>query len=477
MHRLVQSEDTGFKERHWVGGAKLLVDFFALQVSLYLGWHIRSFLTAWLPLDMSQQNYGKLAIGLLILPIALWLVRLYPGYGLTAVERLRRRLRTTFLFFMVFISWNFLVNESGRSRGVLLITLVVALVLPPFFQLILRKLLIRFDLWGTPVIILGAGMTGEHVVNALLKDPVLGYRPIALFDDDRKKWDRTVAGVPVVGDLNKAHEYSRRVNCALIAIPGAGGERVVDLARHLPFFHVLIVPDLIGLQSLWVETRDLGGVIGLEIQKNLLLHRNWYLKRTMDYLLGFPLFVLSLPILLLFAVWTMLVSPGNPFYCQVREGRGGRKFKVWKLRTMFLHADQLLHEYLDKNPQAKQEWNQFFKLKKDPRILPVVGELLRKTSLDELPQLWNVLRGEMSLVGPRPFPHYHLEQFDESFREIRRSVMPGMTGMWQVNARSDGNLDVQEALDSYYIRNWSFWLDVSLLARTVSVVLSGKGAY
>jgi lipopolysaccharide/colanic/teichoic acid biosynthesis glycosyltransferase len=161
----------------------------------------------------------------------------------------------------------------------------------------------------------------------------------------------------------------------------------------------------------------------------------------------------------------------------VREGQKGRKFKVWKMRTMFPQADKLLHDYLEKNTDARHEWSQFFKLKHDPRILPVVGKLLRKTSLDELPQLWNVLRGEMSLVGPRPFPHYHLEQFDERFRELRRSVMPGMTGMWQVNARSDGNLAVQEALDSYYIRNWSIWLDFSLLIRTALVVLSGKGAY
>jgi Undecaprenyl-phosphate galactose phosphotransferase WbaP len=431
----------------------------------------------WFPLDMSQQDYGKLAIGLLLLPVGLWLVRLYPGYGLTSVERLRRRLRTTFIFFMVFITWNFLLHESGRSRGVLLFTFCVALVLPPFFQMLFRKILIRFNLWGTPVIILGAGMTGEHVVNSLLKEPILGYRPIALFDDDKAKWGSLIAGVPVVGNLCKADEYSDKVKFALIAIPGAGRERVVDLARHLPFFNVIIVPDLIGLQSLWVETRDLGGVIGLEIQKNLLLRRNWYMKRMLDYMLGVPLFVVSLPILIVFSLWTMLMSPGNPFYCQVREGRRGRKFKVWKMRTMFPHAEKLLQDYLEQNPSAQQEWNQFFKLKNDPRILPVVGTLLRKTSLDELPQLWNVLRGEMSLVGPRPFPHYHLEQFDESFREIRRSVMPGMTGLWQVNARSDGNLTVQETLDSYYIRNWSFWLDLSLLARTISVVVSGKGAY
>jgi len=477
MPESVRSEYAAFKEQHWVGGAKCLVDIAALQLSLYLGWYIRSFLTIWMPLDLSTQDYGKLAIGLVLLPVGFWLVRLYPGYGLTAVERLRRRLRTTFGFFLVFITWNFLAHESGRSRGILLITLVFALFLPPFFQLVLRKILIRLNLWGMPVVVLGAGQTGEHVVNSLLKDAVLGYRPIALFDDDKRKWGASIAGVPVVGNLSQADEFSRKVMCALIAIPGAGRERVVDLARHLPFFNVIIVPDLIGLQSLWVESRDLGGVIGLEIQKNLLLRRNWYLKRLMDYALGVPLFVASLPILTLLALWTMLVSPGTPFYCQVREGRGGRKFKVWKMRTMFPHADRLLQDYLEQNPDLRQEWNQFFKLKDDPRILPVVGALLRKTSLDELPQLWNVLRGEMSLVGPRPFPHYHLEQFDESFREMRRSVMPGMTGMWQVSARSDGNLAVQETLDSYYIRNWSVWLDLSLLARTVSVVLSGKGAY
>lgn len=472
-----QHHDPYFRERYWVRWAKFFVDLLALQISFILGWYIRKSLIPWLPLDIEHQSYFDLAIGMLLIPVGYWLVRLYPGYGLSTVERLRRRVRATFVFFMSFITWDFLFNHSGRPRGILIATFVIALILPPIIQVFFRKILISLNLWGTPVIILGAGLTGEHVVRTLLQNAELGFKPIALLDDDESKWGTDIAGIPIVGGLNKVTDYIEKVQCVMLAIPGAGRERLVELVRQLPFFNVIMVPDLIGLQSLWVEARDFGGIIGLEIQKNLLLRRNVYLKRFMDYFLGLPLFIMSLPVLATFAVWIILVSPGNPFYCQVREGRYGRKFKVWKLRTMHKHAEKLLHEYLENNPDAKNEWSQFFKLRHDPRILPVVGNLLRKTSLDELPQFWNVLSGEMSLVGPRPFPHYHLEQFNDDFRRMRRSVMPGITGLWQVTARSEGNLTVQENLDSYYIRNWSIWLDLYLLAKTILVVVRGKGAY
>jgi lipopolysaccharide/colanic/teichoic acid biosynthesis glycosyltransferase len=144
---------------------------------------------------------------------------------------------------------------------------------------------------------------------------------------------------------------------------------------------------------------------------------------------------------------------------------------------MYPDAERMLEAYLDSSPAARIEWDRFCKLKKDPRILPGVGHFLRKTSLDELPQLWNVLKGEMSLVGPRPFPSYHNERFHPEFRALRTQVMPGLTGLWQVAARSDGDLGVQESLDGYYIRNWSLWLDVYLLIRTVQIVLATKGAY
>jgi len=162
---------------------------------------------------------------------------------------------------------------------------------------------------------------------------------------------------------------------------------------------------------------------------------------------------------------------------QEREGLRGRRIRVWKIRTMVPNAEAVLDRYLAENEDATAEWASHMKLRNDPRVVPGVGRLLRRLSIDEFPQLWNVLKGEMSLVGPRPFPHYHLEQFPEDFRNLRRQVIPGMTGLWQITCRSEGDLREQEQTDSYYIRNWSLWLDLWVLLRTAGVVLNGRGAY
>jgi lipopolysaccharide/colanic/teichoic acid biosynthesis glycosyltransferase len=197
----------------------------------------------------------------------------------------------------------------------------------------------------------------------------------------------------------------------------------------------------------------------------------------MDIGLGSLLLVISLPLIGVSALLVKLFSRGPAFYEQQREGLGGRPITVRKLRTMYVDADERLDTHLDADPAAREEWQNQFKLKDDPRIIPGIGYLLRRFSIDELPQLWAVVKGEMSLVGPRPLPAYHLTEFHSDFRLLRRRVRPGLTGLWQVMIRGEGTIQEQEAYDTYYIRNWSLWMDCYLLTRTLAAVIQGRGAY
>ncbi len=201
------------------------------------------------------------------------------------------------------------------------------------------------------------------------------------------------------------------------------------------------------------------------------------LKRILDLAIAAPLALASAPFVGFWALWIKTVSPGPALFLQEREGKAGKRIVVYKLRTMHQDAGQLLLKYLEANPEEKANWLRHYKLKKDPRIVSGIGWFLRRYSLDELPQLWNVLKGDMSLVGPRPFPEYHLNSFPAEFRSLRSSVMPGVTGLWQVSTRSDGDLKVQESEDTYYIRNWSLWLDIYILLRTVQTMIMPNGAY
>lgn len=360
----------------------------------------------------------------------------------------------------------------GLAVGVAAASLMV-----PVGRSLARAMFARRGWWGCRAVVVGAGATGRTVVQALTLQPELGLQPIAVLDDDSTRRG-SIHGVPVIGPVSLARQFADAggVEYAIIAIPGAPRERILEVVERYTtqFDRVLVIPDLFGLGSLWTSVRDLDGTIGLEIQHRLLTSWRQWAKRTIDVVsAGLGLAVLAAPLALIVTA-IRLESPGPAVFRQLRLGRNGRCFECLKFRTMHIGADARLADHLNAHPEARAEWERFKKLTDDPRVTRV-GRWLRRLSLDEVPQLWNVLRGEMSLVGPRAYLPRELDDMRGRTWPILR-VRPGVTGLWQVSGRStipfEGRLD----LDVHYVRNWSFSLDLYLLARTVPAVLSSRGA-
>ncbi len=406
---------------------------------------------------------------------------LYTGGGVGSIEELRRTvLCTGFVCLLLTASLFFLQNTRPYSRGLLILSGSLTAAAVPLIRAAVRTLFAKRRWWGVPVFVLGGGRTATALIERLHQHPEIGLKPLACFDDDHQGQGEC-DGVPVYGQLSLAGALAKSssVHHALVAIPGMAREDLVWMLDDwgAVFTHVILIPNLFGLAALWASARDIGGMLGLEMRQNLLIPCNRWIKRAMDIAGALILGLLALPVLAAAAIWIKFVSRGSILYSQEREGERGRGISVVKLRTMRPDAETVLLNVLSESSEIRAEWACRFKLRKDPRILPGVGKFLRKTSLDELPQLWSVLKGEMSLVGPRPFPRYHLDGFGQRFRTLRGRVKPGLTGLWQVSDRADGDLEVQETLDTYYIRNWSLWLDLYILARTVRAVLCPRGAY
>jgi Undecaprenyl-phosphate galactose phosphotransferase WbaP len=462
--------------RSLTAAASLATDLAAVLTACFLAVQIWSLIQP----AVQPFSYMKFWPAALVFPAVYAALGLYPGVGISPVEELRLCVIGSSVVYLAGAASMVLERANEFSRGVFLGAWLMTLVSVPLFRAWLRGVCAGCAWWGIPVLVLGAGEAGQTVVSKLQAVPAFGLKPVAFLDDDADK-EPSYMGVAVAGPLSAACELGRELGIctALVAMPSLKRNELLQVLERsgAAFSHLIVLPDLLGMASLWVSARDLGGVLGLEVRQNLLIPANRRLKRMLDLLIASIGGLLSLPLLAIAIAWIKCVSPGNALFSQERGGEGGAVIRIYKLRTMRPNAEAILDSHLQHNPEARLEWKRHFKLKNDPRLLPVVGHLLRRTSLDELPQLWNVIKGDMSLVGPRPFPDYHLQCFPSDFRSLRARVQPGLTGLWQVTARSDGDLGVQQALDTYYIRNWSPWLDLHILARTVRAVLFGKGAY
>jgi Undecaprenyl-phosphate galactose phosphotransferase WbaP len=425
---------------------------------------------------VSLEQSKHLSIVLLI--PALFVAGLYSGAGPSPYERFR--LRT--LAISAFVAIDLLVGLPFEGLYHLLVaataTGVSLLLVGHYVEAAIRAALIHLDLWGAPTALVGRSDNGQKLVRLLTRQPELGLTPIGFIaTPDELPAQAAQLPLPLIGTTTDLGSNRRsRVEVAIFSSAHDLAAVTSGPRAWMPTCQLLLVEDAHDIQSLWLHTRMLGGAIGIEIRRDLCPRYNRVLKRAIDILLALPIALLACPLICVLALIIKLVDRGPAFYVQDRVGRDGTTLRMLKLRTMYRDAERRLEEHLRRDPQARAEWQHFFKLRHDPRVLPVIGGFLRRASFDELPQLWNVLRGDMSLVGPRPFPSYHMRCFDAEFSAFRVSVQPGITGMWQVSSRSDGDLQVQKAQDLFYIRNWSIWLDVYILLQTVLVVLSGKGA-
>ena len=237
----------------------------------------------------------------------------------------------------------------------------------------------------------------------------------------------------------------------------------------------MLIPDFFSVANIWVSVRDFDGILGLASSQNLKMFWNLGIKRFIDLSIVIVGGMIVLPWLVLFALLIKISSPGPVLYGHTRLGLNGKHFKAYKFRSMVVDAKEQLEIMLESNPKIREEWETNHKLKNDPRVT-AIGRFLRRTSFDEFPQLINILKGEMSLVGPRPVVDEEVAKYGEDYNRIF-SVKPGLTGLWQVSGRSDTNYAERVAFDTYYLQSWSVWLDLWILYKTVGVVVRGKGAY
>lgn len=401
-----------------------------------------------------------------------------PSPGVVERLRLRTIVSTAAVGLQFLISARF----NGALAALVLITVETMLLITfgHYFEMAVRAALIRARLWGTQTVVVNYNEKSQRIVDLLLAHPEIGLEPIGFVagSGQREYNVERIGGLQLTVSKPDAEPdgFDARIAVCTSLDELAG---VASLAeRHGPLPRLLLIQDAstVGRNATRLRPCMIGDAVGFEMSSVWSRATRERFKRAIDLCVALPLALIALPVIAILACAIVLVSPGGAFYRQERIGRYGKPIQVLKLRTMHADAERRLEKYLERNPSARTEWERFFKLKHDPRILSFVGSFIRRSSLDELPQIWNILRGDMSLVGPRPFPAYHVRAFDPEFQALRTSVKPGLTGLWQISFRSNGDLGIQKGQDTFYIKNWSLWLDFYILLQTLPAVLRGEGA-
>jgi Undecaprenyl-phosphate galactose phosphotransferase WbaP len=433
----------------------------------YFGWRIGIDLSACLI---------PIATGFVLINLELGL---YPGVRLGPIEELRRlAVSVTCMFVVWAVGLAILTGSLVIQSGFLLVVYAACLLSLPVVRAWSRRFLAHWTEWGVPVLVCGNDQAAFKLHQWLKTNRQLGFRPQGVIcDPDAPCADESEADF--VGAWSDIRDVAARkwIYWAIIVPPAeSAGDLSTRIANDLYTIpHIHILSELTGLPDTWGPHQQLDGLSGIHLQQNLMLPLPRVTKRLMDLAASLIGGLFLLPFLFYIAMAVKMSSRGPILYGHERIGRGGKRFKAWKFRTMFENSSEVLEMYFEQHPDLHEEWKKDHKLKYDPRITRI-GRFMRKTSLDELPQLWNVIRGQMSLVGPRPIVTAEVVKYGLHFG-LYTMVKPGITGLWQVSGRNNTTYDERVQLDAYYVRNWSPWMDLYLLLRTIRIVLFAKGAY
>lgn len=450
----------------------------SLKIAIYLidlfGWNINEFIPE---SEMSARFLTHIMLALVCVSW-FWIRLRHYTYRKPFWFELKEIFRTLLIFaildlaLVAFSKWQF-------SRYVWVLTWGIALLLVPLARTMTKRVLNKLNLWKKHTIIIGSGKNACDAYAALQSEEVLGFAICAFFSSS-KSGEKTLFGKSVISD--EAELWSQcdaETTQFIVALEFEQNVLRDEWLKKLAKHHcrsVSVIPTLRGVPLYGTDMSFIFSheVMILRVSNNLAKRTSRFLKRVFDIVGAGSIIVLLSPMLIILS-YLVGRDGGNAIYGHERIGRDGHKFKCLKFRSMVTNSQEVLQNLLRNDPEARKEWEKDFKLKNDPRITRV-GKFIRKTSLDELPQLFNVLRGEMSLVGPRPVIEKELERYAGDV-DYYLMAKPGMTGLWQVSGRNDVDYDTRVYFDAWYVKNWSLWNDIAILFKTINVVLKRDGAY
>lgn len=436
--------------------------------------------------DINFKSFVNYIIFIPLETILYVLSGLYPGLMITHEDEVKKITNSTFVTFLAIILLIYFGNmkqlvftkaitRDSQSFQIILafiVAFIFSIPILPGFRNLSKHFFGKFKFWGVPIVIFTNGDSANKIIELLQKNRHFGYKPAVIINSTATS-SYEYKGIPVfpssdkeIFDIIKQFNIKNAILC----------DYKENLSEIMAFFRYTIsVSQNQSSFTCTQQLKEIGDIIGFSSTHNLRIPFYRILKRCIDIFIILLACPILIPLFLILMILVKCTSKGPIFYGHKRVGKNGKEFKCWKFRTMVYNSQEILEQILATDSVRAAEWEAERKFKDDPRITKF-GKFLRKTSLDELPQFINILVGQMSLVGPRPVTKPELEKY-ENHKNFVLSVLPGLTGMWQVNGRSETSYEERIYFDTFYIQNWSIWLDLWILIKTIYVVIKGKGAY